>query len=90
MIFPIPRNEVTRRYEKSRFCKHSEQILRKKLLNVILNSISIIFEKEKLDKFQIDFYSIYTIGIDIINFHVNIFNELVLTIILYLVLLCNF
>ena len=63
---------------------------RKKLLSVILNSISIVFKEEKLDKFQIDFYNIYTIGIDIINFHVNIFNELVLTITLSLILLHNF
>ena len=90
LICRIPRNEVTGRYEKSSFCKHLEQIPRKKLLSVILNSISIIFKEEKLDKFQIDFYNIYTIGIDIINFHVNIFNELVLTITFYLVLLHNF
>ena len=77
------------RYEKLGFCKHLGQILRKKLLSVILNSISIIFQKEKLYKFQIDFYNIYTIEIDIINFHVNIFNELVLAITLYLVLLHN-
>ena len=90
MICPIPRNEVTGRYEKSGFCKHLGKILRKKLLSFILNSISIIFKKEKLNKFQIDFYNIYTIGIDIINFHINIFNELVLTITLYLVPLHNF
>ena len=63
---------------------------KKKLLSVILNSISIIFKKEKSDKFQIDFYNIYIIGIDIINFHVNIFNEVVSTITLYLILLHNF
>ena len=48
------------------------------------------FQRRKLDKFQIDFYNIYTIGIDIINFDINIFNELVLTITLYLILLHNF
>ena len=87
---PIPRNEVTGRYEKSGFCKHLGRILRKKLLSVILSLISMIFKEEKLNKFQIDFYNIYTIGIDIINFQVNIFNKLVLTITLYLVLLHNF
>ena len=37
-----------------------------------------------MEKFQIDWYTILTVGIDIIGFSVNIISELVFTIILYL------
>ena len=40
-----------------------------------------------MEKFYIDYYDILIVGIDLIGFDVNIINELVFTIILYLFLL---
>ena len=36
------------------------------------------FKKEKMENFEVDFYNILTIGIDIIEFDVNIISKLVL------------
>ena len=44
------------------------------------------FQEKKIEKFQIDWYTILTVGIDIIGFFVNIISEFVFTIILYLFL----
>ena len=47
------------------------------------------FQEKKYGKVQVDCYIILTIGIDIIEFHVNIISELVFSIILHLFLLHN-
>ena len=39
-----------------------------------------------MEKFKVDWYNILTVGIDIIEFAVNIISELAFTIILYLFL----
>ena len=72
------------------FASNWGKIRKKKLLSIILNSISSILKKEILGKFQVDLYNICTIGIDIMRFHIDIFSELILTIILYLFLLYSF
>ena len=44
------------------------------------------FQEKKVENFSVDWYNILTVGIDIIEFSVNIISELVFTIILYLFL----
>ena len=66
------------------FCGHLENFQAKiNSKSFILNSILTIFKKKKMEKFQIDWYTILIVGIDIIGFSVNIISELVFTIILY-------
>ena len=45
------------------------------------------FQERKMKKFLVDCYDILTVGIEIIEFDINIISELVFTVILYLFLL---
>ena len=50
--------------------------IERKLQSFILNSISTIFKKERMEKFWVDCYNILTVQIGIISFHVNMISEL--------------
>ena len=59
------------------------KIPKKKTLKLNLELNLTIFKKKNMEKFKIDCYDILTIGIDIIEFNVNIISELFFTIILH-------
>ena len=58
-------------------------------LNVILNSILTIAKKENIKKFSFDCYNTLISRIAIVEFFVNLINDLIFTINLYFFLLYN-
>ena len=69
------------------FCRHLEKFQTKETLKFHLEINFNNLENKKKEKTTIACYNIFTVGINVIEFHVNIISDLCFTTILYLFLL---
>ena len=71
MIHSILISEV-----KVKFCWHFEKLQTKKTLKFHVELNFKNFLEKKMEKLKVECYNIFTLGIDIIRFHMNIISEL--------------